>query len=218
MSLGPTKQVIELLEAHPWDETIPRLLAHAAGKAKRLFWRGIYGGNLPEGKEIQDIVSQAIEKVFSGQRQWDPDTNPDLLLFLRSVIDSDLSHLADSWDNGAMRSASMANSADDGDCSEQEISIIDRFPSPTATPEEEVLQHEDEARCEAFFWGFYGALSDKPTLQQIVECIYDDILKPADIAQKLGLPVNDIYNASKQLTRRLKEYQKLMSNADVARK
>ncbi|WP_281184606.1 hypothetical protein [Trichlorobacter lovleyi] len=218
MSLGPTKQVMELLEAHPWDETIPRLLVHALKKSKRLFWRGIYGGPLPEGKEIQDIVGQAVEKVLSGQRQWDPDTNPDLLLFLRSVIDSDLSHLADCWENGAIRSESTTIVRINDDSGEHEVNIFDSAPSPLSTPEEDILQKEDEARCEAFFWGFYETLSEKPTLQQIVECIYDDTPKPADIAQKLGVPVNDIYNANKQLSRRLKDYQKMMSNADAARK
>ncbi len=218
MSLGPTKQVMELLEAHPWDETIPRLIAHALRKSRRLFWRGIRGGPLPEGNEIQDLVSEAIEKVLTGQRKWDPDTNPDLFLLLRSVVDSDLNHLTDCWDNGAMQSESVTFTEGGCDCSGQEVSIFDRTSSQSATPEEEVLQNEDEARCEAFFWGFYDALSDKPTLQKIVECIYDDTPKPADIAQKLGIPVNDIYNANKQLTRRLKEYQKSMSNTDVARK
>ncbi len=218
MSLGPTKQVIELLEAHPWDETIPKLFAHALRKSRRLFWRGIRGGPLPKGNEIQDLVSEAIEKVLTGQRKWDPDTNPDLFLLLRSVVDSDINHLKDCWENGAIRSESTTIVRGSDGSGEHETSVFDKTPCPLATPEQEVFQKEEEARCEAFFWGFYETLSEKPTLQQIVECIYDDTPKPADIAQRLGVPVNDIYNAKKQLSRRLKEYQRMMSNADVVRK
>lgn len=207
MPTNTSEQLLELLGSHPWEDTIPRLVAHASKKSKRLFWRGIYGGHLPEGKEVEDLVNQAIDKIISGQRQWDPDTNPDLFLFLRGIVDSDLNHLAESEENRYVRSETVSVAGSDCDEEEKEISVITSMPTPNSDPEETLLLREEETRCEEFFWNFYGSLDGKHLLQKIVECIWDDVEKPADIAEKLGVPVNDIYNARKQLQRRLDEYR-----------
>lgn len=209
MPSNTTEQSLEFFESQPWEEIIPRLLAHASKKSKRLFWRGVYGGPLPEGKDISDLVQQAIEKTLCGQREWDTDAYPDLFSYLKSVVDSELNHLADRWDNKNIRRDTI--SVQVGDCGdeEQEVSLIENHRSSSPHPEEMYLLREEEDRCEKFFWGFYEYLEGKPLLQKIVECIWDDVEKRADIASRLGVPVNEIDNAKKQLQRRLDEYRKL---------
>ncbi|MDD5286787.1 MAG: hypothetical protein PHD54_13105 [Desulfuromonadaceae bacterium] len=200
-------RVLDLLNQHPWEVTIPKLEAHALNKSRRLFWRSIYGGHLPGGKEVVDLVQQSIEKVLYDQRKWDPDANPDLFIYLKGIVDSDINHLADSEDNKLTRSETKLVSGADCEGDETEISFFDLKPSDLPSPVEILLQEEEEDLAYKFFWGFHESLSDKPRLQKIVECILDDVDKPADIAQKLGEHVNDIYNARKQLQRRLEEYR-----------
>lgn len=200
-------QVLNLLDQHPWEDTIRRLNAYASNKTRRLFWRSIYGGHLPKGKEVVDVVQQAIEKVLSGKRKWDPDIHPDLYEYLKSVIDSDLNHLADSKDNKLTRSETKLVSGTDCEGNENEISFFDLRPSEQLDPAEDLLQQENEDLAYKFVWNFHESLADKPRLQKIVECMLDDIDKPAEIAEQLGEHVNDIYNARKQLQRRLDEYR-----------
>lgn len=44
--------VRKLLEQHPWEDTTPRLVAYTLWKARRLFWQGVLGRDMPEGKEV----------------------------------------------------------------------------------------------------------------------------------------------------------------------
>lgn len=200
-------QALNLLDQHPWEETIPKLIAYASKKSRRLFWRSIYGGHLPEGKEVVDIVQQAIEKVLSGQRNWDPDANPDFFMYLKGIVDSDLNHLADSEENRLTRSETKLVSGTNCEGDQNEISFFDLKPSEQPNPVEALLQLENEDLAYKFVWDFHESLADKPRLQKIVECMLDDIDKPADIAEQMGENVNEIYNARKQLQRRLGEYR-----------
>lgn len=204
-------EILHLLAAFPWDEKIPRLLMHASLKAKNKRWRTVFDGQLPDGKEIQDIVYQAIEKVLSGERKWNPKEQPDLFHYLQGIIDSDLSHLARSLENRVLMSEA------DVDCrsGEDNASWLDTLPSPALDPELLQIAKEDDARGEAFFYNFYVFLDGKPVLQGMIECIEEGIDKSADMAKKLGIPVNEIYNASKQLRRKLEEFRKTLENIGV---
>lgn len=200
------ENVLELLTAFPWEEKIPRLLYYASHKAKKKRWRSVFDGYLPEGKEIQDVVSHAIEKVFSGERKWNPDEQPDLFHYLKSIIDSDLNHLADSFENRMLTGEADVDGKL-GSKEDRKTSWIDSLPSSVADPETQHINKEQDARGEAYFFDFYGFLAGKPLLQGMIECIDEGIDKKAEMAQKLGVHVNEIYNASKQLRRKLEEFR-----------
>jgi hypothetical protein len=193
-----------VLEQHSWEETIPRLELYALRKARRLYWQGMMDGNMPTGQEVADVVLEAIEDILTGKRSWDPSKQPDLFAYLRSIIDSKLSHLVESWTNRYVRTESVLSAEDDNATGTP--SPLVQFSAPTPSPAEMVLHAEEERLAEAFFWGFYEYLSDEPLLQQVIECIDDD-LKPADMAAHLGVPPKEIYNIRKRLQRRLTEYQ-----------
>lgn len=201
-----SKETLDSLSAFPWEEMIPRLLYYASHKAKKKRWKSIFDGHLPEGKEVQDVVSHAIEKIFSGERKWNHLEQPDLFQYLKSIIDSDLSHLATGLENRILVSETGIDgkSVDKGD---SRTTFIDTIKSPAPDPEMHSINQEDEARSESFFFGFYEFLADKPLLQGMIECIDDGIAKKADMAQKLSVPVQEIYNASKQLKRKLEEFR-----------
>lgn len=78
-----------------WAEIIGRLTVFAANRASRLTFYGGTGG-MPGGKDIEEVVFDAIESVWLGERLWDPDRVPDLLQFLKGVVYSRLGHLVSS--------------------------------------------------------------------------------------------------------------------------
>lgn len=200
------KEILDLLSAFPWEEKIPRLLYYASQKAKKKRWRTVFDGHLPEGKEVQDVVYHAIEKILSGERKWNPQEQPDLFSYLTSIIDSDLSHLAKGLENRTLVGEADIDGNSGGNGYGKSPSM-DSFPSSIPNPEMQHIIKEENARGEAFFFEFYDSLAGKPLLQGMIECIDDDIDKKADMAQKLGVPVQDIYNASKQLKRKLEEFR-----------
>jgi hypothetical protein len=176
---------------------------YALGKARRLYWRGIKDGTMPDGNEAIDIVDQAIEDVLSGRRAWHPTKQPALFAHLRSTVDSKLSHLVKSKENRRVRAISPPT--DDGNPSEPSLP---RRPGDTAvSPPDILMQAEEERLAEEFFWGFYELLDGEPILQKIVECIVDGIDKPAEVAAQVGVPRREIYNARKTLQRRLSDYR-----------
>jgi DNA-directed RNA polymerase specialized sigma24 family protein len=192
--------VREKLEEHPWEDTISRLALYTIRKAKRLYWQGIMNGNMPAGKEAQDVVQDAIEDVLTGQRSWNPATQPDLFVYLRRVVDSKLSHLVESMENRSVRSESALGARKED---APGITFIAEFPDSGPSPFETLIQ----AEAEDFFWGFYEFLADEPLLQNVVECIDGGINKSTDIAIHLGVPPKEIYNVRKRLQRRLHDYR-----------
>ena len=156
--------VREQLEEHPWEDTILRLELYAIRKAKRLYWQGIMNGNMPGGKQAQDVAQEVIEDVLTGQRAWNPATQLDLFAHLQSIVDSKLSHLVESMENRSVRSESALRAKDE---EAPGMTSMEQFPDSGPSPVETLM----EAEAEDFFWGFYECLADEPLLQQVIECI-----------------------------------------------
>lgn len=93
------ERIFNLLEQANWIKIGLRLTKYATSKTKHLGWRTKNYDSLAQGKTPEDLAYKAIEKVFSGDRQWNPDKNPDLLDYLESVVDSLVSHLVESQNN-----------------------------------------------------------------------------------------------------------------------
>jgi hypothetical protein len=82
------------------EDITVRLTNYAAWKVKRLNWQTDSSESLPTGIEPTDLASEAIMKLWSGQRRWNPQ-NPEwelrhLLTWLKGVVDSLVSHLGQS--------------------------------------------------------------------------------------------------------------------------
>jgi DNA-directed RNA polymerase specialized sigma24 family protein len=180
------------LEEHPWEETTARLLRHADNKIRRLLWRGSRDGHPPGGIQPGDIVQTVYEKVLSGTRNWNPDKHPDLFEYLRDQVDSEISNLVCSAENRRFRpeAALPVGKLERGD-----------------VPEVPVLADENERQSEEFLLGFLDVLKHEPDLQKVVEAIVDGVGKPGDIAQHLGVRVEEIYSRRKKLIRRLEDYR-----------
>ena len=114
------------LRAVNWAEVGVRLVAHATWKARNLRWRTGHSWELAAGKTPEDIAAEAIAKVLDGTRAWDPEKMA-LLPFMQGVVDSLMSHLAESLDNRIQQrwdGSSVIDSvaaAEEGDDAEQRI-------------------------------------------------------------------------------------------------
>jgi len=199
----PPPGVRDLLERHPWETTIPALVAYARGRIGYRSWGGQRGGSLPAGKEAEDVVYEAIEKVLSGRRSWDPEAKPDLVQFLKDVIESDVHHLAVGFENRRIVGETEIEAG-------REDGVRDRFldtvQSPGSSPAEALLRREVEEEGREFASAFLATLDRDPVLKAAVACIFDGVVKPADISERTGLTVEEIYNVRKRLQRRLMDY------------
>ena len=81
----------QLLLDFPWGECFPKLVAFAEWRIQGMRWNS---GVLPMGHTAEFIVQEAITKTFSEERNWKPEEG-DLLMWLKYVIKSDISHLAE---------------------------------------------------------------------------------------------------------------------------
>jgi len=75
-----SNEVFKKLKEQDWDTIVPNLLIHAHNKIK--------GKNLPGYFTSGDFIGEVYEKVYIGERKWDPEKDPDLLKYLKSAIDS----------------------------------------------------------------------------------------------------------------------------------
>ena len=92
-------RVLELLETADWNDIILKLTRYAIWRARRYTWRSGDPTRLPEGKAPEDIAIDAIEKVWNGTRDWDPEKYPDLLVHLKWIVKSDIEHLLSSMEH-----------------------------------------------------------------------------------------------------------------------
>ena len=200
--------VRKLLDEHNWEDTLPRLLLFSLRRIRRITWHGAKGECPPAGKMAEDFVMSVIEKVFSGQRKWDPQAYPDLLKYLFGVIHSDINHLAESIENrSVMRPESQLKSTE-----EDKERAIEKFPSQTLSQEKILLGAEKQEKAEEFLFGFIDFLGDEQKLIDLVECIMDDFVRPKDIARKMQVEIKDINNMKKRMQRRLRDYQERLGD------
>ena len=123
--MKPVENRPELL-AVTWAEVGVRLVAYATWKARNLHWRTGHSWELAAGKTPEDVAADAITKVLDGTRAWDPERMA-LLPFMQAVVDSLMSHLAESLDNRIQQrwetapAIASAAAAEEGDDAEERI-------------------------------------------------------------------------------------------------
>lgn len=198
----------QLLKDFPWDEHYPRLVAFAEWLIQGKHWNS---DTLPKGQTAESIVRDVIEKTFSEKRNWDPERG-DLLTWLKWVIKSEVSHLAESAANRVEvrldQPGENDSPADGSDVKRRQLS------SPrimVGSPEEMVMDAEIEAEKMADAQSKIDALleasSGHPELEEIVYAIVEGKCdgKPRELAKYLGRPVEEIYQNVRALRRRAKD-------------
>jgi hypothetical protein len=189
-----TPDALAKFEKAVTDEVfMERLLGFALRKKRAHYWRGIWDGHLPGGKEVTDIVQEAIDDVLLGKRAWDPSKHPDLLHFLRSVVNSKISHLLEGAEN---RKSQLAPAGD----TEEGVDHFEMLPDTTATNAVlELQEKEDEENNSELILRFYDFVADDPLVQGVVGCMIDGLYERSEIAAALQRKGQDITNANKRL-------------------
>jgi DNA-directed RNA polymerase specialized sigma24 family protein len=189
----------------PWEEHYPRLIAFAEWIIQGKHWNS---NKLPKGQTAETIVRDVIAKTFSEERNWDPERG-DLLMWLKWVIRSDISHLAESASN---RLEVPLNLIGENESRSGGVDSQSHLPPPqkleVGSPEEVAIATETESEkvmaARLKIDALLEACSGKPELEQIVYAIIDGgcAAKPQELSEFLGKPVNEINQNLRALRRR----------------
>lgn len=204
-------EAVSRISDNEWGEIALDLERYALSVSRNLRWRTRNALELPCGETVGSIVSKAIEKLFSGEREWDPETEPDIRKYLKAVIDSLLNHLAESQDNTLVTVAPKPGSADSPaweSGSAKRDPAIDWLVPPQRSPEAALLQQEQAALEDRALELLLDECGDDSVLMAVLESMMDGYDKSAEIAKHKGIPVQDVYNAAKRLDRKLEIVRK----------
>jgi len=185
------------------DQFLLRLGGYTLRVSRNLDWRTGNSEELPGGETVKSIVSKAIAKTLSGERNWCPETNPSLEKYLMDVIDSLLNQLATSYDN---RKFAMLPERYDGDGEP----LPDTVPSqprpgaewlayPAQDPETKILAEEKIRMHQRIFDVLIAECDSDLHLKKVLEAIFDGCETSRSIAERTGLTRAEVYNANKRL-------------------
>jgi hypothetical protein len=183
--------VFSELTQDQWQLLLNRLTIYAERKYTRLGWfsKGRYKS--PSGQGPDDVAAEAITRLIEGRRNYDEQKHPDLLVYLRNVVDSIVSHVIESAD--FKRSKAMPYAVtEDGGVEEIELESGDAGPSHT------YLQKDLHKTVNTILQEKFAV--DKVVLG-IIECMKAGIYKDAEIAECHDVEVKEVYNARKRLKR-----------------
>jgi RNA polymerase sigma factor (sigma-70 family) len=166
------QEIVQRLDQHDWDGSIIKLTAYVIILCRFTGRQGIPGGIEPE-----DIVMEAIEKVYTGVRKWDPDKDHDLHLFLKSVVKSILSNKLNLADNRILAG----------------VVLEDTLTDQTANPETELYARQLDQSIGT-------AMRGDPELCLLYKALKDG-LRPAQIAEEYAIEITTVRNAQKRLCR-----------------
>jgi DNA-directed RNA polymerase specialized sigma24 family protein len=183
----PDKKTLEALDAADWEDISSKLLHYALHLMETKTVQ-----RLPDGMTAEDVVVAIIEKVYSGHRKWNPERVPDLLFYLKRVLESDLSG------HGLLDPRKVENEPDYRENDE----ILDKLEDKPDT--------EAYIDDEPFTQALYHEIKDDDELELIVAALELDITRPADIAKETGIPVENIYIAQRRLKRKAKRAKQRM--------
>jgi len=158
------------------------LPAYAQRMADRYWWRSP-GKVLADGKEPIDVAHDVFEKVYSGQRRWDPRKNPSLGQFMRGVVDSELSNLVKS--SGHLLREQLPDTAE---C--QFDKMLGNSTQPAQLLEEQEL-----------FSDFRVSLADNPELLNFFDLIQEGY-SLSEIREKMNCTQSQNFSRYRTLKRR----------------
>lgn len=192
------------LQQVDWKTIGIQLAGYARWKARRLRWRTGGAEDLAKGKTPEDIAAEAIEKALDGTRALNFETNNELLDCLKSIVDSDINHLAHSADN-IRQGTGLQNQDGEELRDKMEFEAVrqnynDLISQQPSDPGEQIIK-SDEQEAEGRIDSLFKSLSDEKALTEVLEAILEGETKPKDIAERLGASVSDINNRLKRIRR-----------------
>jgi hypothetical protein len=217
-------EAISRISDDEWRGIAVELERYALSVSRHLRWRTNNALELPGGETVGSIVSKAIEKLFSGDRDWDPETQPEIKDYLKGVIDSLLNHLAESQENTLTTVVPKPGSKDAPAWergSSKRDPEADWLVPASRSPEAALLDQEQAIMEDRALELLIDECADDKILIDVLEAMMDGSETPGEISKAKGIPVKDVYNATKRLDRKLESVRKRVvgeQNAPAARR
>jgi hypothetical protein len=190
--------VLHLIKKADWKDIILKLTYYAIQRAKIYKWISGEFDRLLGGKTPEDIACEAIEKVLSGTRAWDPDKYPNLLTHLKWIVKSDMDHLASSLEH--QTTGRMPLPVHDEEGPVDYYKIIPDQSSPT--PEEVLITREKKELEEKLKNDLYALVEGDKDLEELLLYFDEGIDKPETIAAQSGWDISKVYNLKRKLLRK----------------
>jgi len=181
-----TPEMLQRLNARDWKEIFPKLVLYALYRLK-------IAGRREAHLEAKDFAQQAIVLVYEGKRKWNPDQVPDLLVYLKGVVHSLVSHHFEVA-NSRIKQHPTAVLADGEKLSDP----VELIPAPDQGPLEK-LELEEIQRA-LLNWA-----SDDETLQKAINSLFQG-MKRRELASELDLPLAIVDNCLKKIRRVLNKF------------
>lgn len=144
-------------------------------------------GVLPRGYDGPSLAMEALTRVLEGRRRpWDPQKEPTLLAYLRSVVKSIFSELLKA---ATRESVEVAPVDSEG---------RDLVAAAASTEVGADLELEQSQLQEAILGQFH-----EDDDQLVLMCLFEGVVKPAEIAAETGLSTKDVYRVKQKIKRRL---------------
>jgi DNA-directed RNA polymerase specialized sigma24 family protein len=189
------------LKAQDWGAISEELFAFARYRAANYYLRK---GSLPKGNEPWDIVQMVIEKTIVGERVWDPSKGP-LLPWLKDQVKSEIDNLFSSLEQRKTIPLSPCGEDETEDTKDAFLfhHAIGTDEMPFARiPEEALVLIDEKESIETLISGLFNVLKDEPQLEKVLSIIMEGCEpKPHFIADRLGVPVEEVNNRLKRLRR-----------------
>ena len=155
------------------------------------YW--ISRSQLPRGYDAKSLALEAIARVLTGSRRdWDPEKEPTLTAYLKSVVKSIFSS---EILPAAKRELPEVSSIDNSG-----LDQTDNSPAPAAGPDSSLIAAELKEMILAKL--------ELEEDQLVLFCLFEDITEPVDIAAETGLNQKEIYRIKQKIKRRLCELKK----------
>lgn len=208
------KKTLDHIEKADWKSIIPHLTLFALGRLRLKY----FADNSPlKGSPLkviaEDVVMESIRKVLDETRAWNPDEKDDLVIHLKTIVKSEISHLDDDKEHQTTeRFPTRGHSEDDRSVEEllkkahpleehTESVVI----APPLNPEEGLEEKERFKRHKIMEEKIMQKVNHAPDLEEVVLCMLMGITKPREIAAELKVAVKEINNRQKRLRRIFKD-------------
>ncbi|HEY0322343.1 MAG TPA: hypothetical protein VGC66_15405 [Pyrinomonadaceae bacterium] len=160
-------------------------------------WRGI------SQEDCEDLIYKTIESVYSGNRNLREGVELATAFF--EIIESYYSH---KWEQETIKVIVEETSSEDQEKTEtKRVKRVDSLEEADLIELSSLVESgnpESQAEIKERNEKIYEMLGDDPELAVIVKLVLDEPgIKPREIAERLGIAVEDVYNATKRLARRV---------------
>ena len=144
-------------------------------------------GTLPRGYDAASLAMEALSRVLDGRRRpWDPQKEPTLLAYLKSVVKSILSELLAAASRESIELPAVDSEGRD---------LFAAAPSTDASADLELQRSQLQ---EAILGQFH-----EDDDQLVLLCLFEGVVKPREIADETGLSAQTVYRVKQKIKRRL---------------